>query len=334
MSQRPHTQASLFTPAGQIGVFGAVSASLTSLISGYLSGQAPQALLLSGPFGVGKRTLAQLLSLCLFCKEGDAAPCGQCKACKRLVSESHPDHLVLRLLPNAKSIKIDQVRDILSQLSQYPLEGGRRVVVLEDFDLFTVPAQNALLKAIEEPDQATSFILTATNEKAVLSTILSRCRLQRLPAWPDEALASFLTSRGLCEKTVQDLVPLSGGSPGTAMRLAEDEDFWSLKTRADEAFLGLRGPLGLPEASDKLKDFRQEASQLMDYLETKAIVSFNPETLNQSDPDTRRTASLRHRALLESLFLARRQLASNVTWQGIADQLLLNILEENQPCPW
>lgn len=290
--------------------------------------------MLSGPFGVGKRTLAKLLTLCLLCDNGEDVSCGQCKACRRVISGSHPNRLWLGLMPNAKSVKIDQVRDMLAQLSQYPLESGRRVVILEDFDLFTMPAQNALLKAIEEPDEITVFILTATNEKAVLPTILSRCRLQRLPAWPDDLLESFLAGQGFSAQTARDLVPLSGGSPGTALRLSGDEDFWTLKSRADEALLGLVDTSRLPETSDQLKEFRQEASQLLDYLEAKAIASFDPSASAKSDPQDFYDASRKHRAMLESLFLARRQRASNVTWQGTADQLLLNILEENQPCLW
>ncbi|NLC32423.1 MAG: hypothetical protein GX781_03905, partial [Clostridiales bacterium] len=246
----------------------------------------------------------------------------------------HPNYLRLGLLPNSKSVKIDQVRDILAQLSQYPLESGRRVVVLEDFDLFTVAAQNALLKAIEEPDDVTVFILTATNEKSVLPTILSRCRLQRLPAWPDDLLETFLIGRGLPAQTARDLVPLSGGSPGSALRLAGDEDFWGLKSRADKALLSLTNASQLPEVSDQFKEFRQESKQLLDYLEAKAIASFTPNASDPSDPEAFGKASRKHRAMLESLFLAQRQRASNVSWQGIADQLLLTILEEYQPCPW
>jgi len=330
LSHRPDYSA----PAELIDVFSAVSAPLKHLIFSYLSGQAPQSLMLSGPFGVGKRTLAKLLVLCLFCENRTDAPCGKCKACRRITSGFHPNCLRLGLLPNTKSIKIDQVREILAQLSQYPLESGRRAVILEDFDLFTVPAQNALLKAIEEPDEVTVFILTATNEKSVLPTILSRCRFQRLPAWPDDLLESHLISQGFSTQTARDLVPLSGGSPGTAMRMAGNEDFWALKSRADTVLFSPADLSQIPEISEQLKEFRQEAEQLLNYLEAKALASFSAGAPEHPDPEAYYEASLKHRAMLESLFLARRQRASNVTWQGIADQLLLNILEDNQPCPW
>ncbi len=290
--------------------------------------------MLSGPFGVGKRTLAKLLCLSLFCLEAQAAPCGNCKACKRLDSETHPNLHVIRLNPGEKSIKIDQVREMLSQLKRYPLEQNRRAVILEDFDYFTPPAQNALLKAIEEPDEATVFVLTAVNEKAVLPTILSRCRLQRMPAWPDDVLEAFLTDKGLPAQTARDLITLASGSPGTALMLVDDEDFWQLKSKADSALSGLAELSGLPAASDLLKDYRQDASQLLDYLESRAHVVFSAASSQTHDPEEWLTASRKHREMLESLFAARRLRASNVTWQGITDHLLLNILEEQHSCHW
>ncbi len=290
--------------------------------------------MISGPFGVGKRTLAKLLVLSLFCRDVDSAPCGSCKTCRRLIAETHPNLHILRLNAGEKSIKIDQVRDMLSQLKRYPLEQGHRAVILEGFDCFTPSAQNALLKAVEEPDEATVFILTAVNENAVLPTILSRCRLQRLPAWPDEMLASFLAEHGLSAEFARELVPLAAGSPGTALALSRDEDFWQLKSQADKALSGLKDWEDLPEASDQLKDIRQDADQLLDYLESRAHVLFGRQIQQAAGPGEREEASRRHRQMLEALFAARRFRASNVTWQGIADQFLLNILEEQQTCLW
>ncbi len=284
--------------------------------------------MLSGPFGVGKRTLAKLLCLCLFCQSDGDVPCGTCKSCKRLDAETHPNLLVIRAKPGDKSIKIDQVRDMLTQLKAYPLEKGHRAVILEDFDLFTVPAQNALLKAIEEPDEATVYLLTATNEKAVLPTILSRCLLHRLSAWPDALVINLLTQKGLSGEEARKLVSMASGSPGTALKLQNDEDFWSLKAKADYALDKLNNPAHLPEASELMKDFRYDADQLLNYLETRTyrdLVSAMPLS-----PE----ATRRHQATLEAIFLARRQRASNVSWQGIADQMLLNISEENTSCPW
>lgn len=310
-----------------------MSVSLASLAARYQSGSVPQALILSGPFGVGKKTLAILLCMCLFCRE-ESSPCGTCRACKRIEAETHPNLLIIRAKPGEKSIKIDQVRDILAQLKAYPLEKGRRAVLLEDFDLFTVPAQNALLKAIEEPDDATVYLLTAENEKAVLPTILSRCHLQRMTAWPDSMLNAFLTGRGLGEHEAASLTALASGSPGTALLLQSDEDFWQLKSKADSAINSLEQTADLVSASDQLKDFRFDADQLLDYLETKAHADFSEASQQSADADAIRERSRKHRAMLEALFLARRQRASNVTWQGITDQLLLNLTEEQTSCPW
>ncbi len=305
--------------------FSALSASFDTLANRYQSGSAPQALMLSGPFGVGKRTLAKLLCLYLFCQQDGAIPCGECKACCRVIAESHPNLLVIRLASGEKSIKIEQVRDMLAQLKLYPLEQGRRAVILEGFDLFTVPAQNALLKAIEEPDSSTLYILTAVNEKAVLPTILSRCLLQRMPAWPDELMADVLSQGDLDEETVSRLIPLSSGSPGMVLRLHQDDDFWQLKDKADRAFDALSNT---PEASDHLKDLKADAGQVLDYLETKAHADFMQNVKSAEGDLSFDEAAQKHRQTLEALFHARRQRASNLSWQAMTDQLLLTLSEE------
>ena len=321
-------------PEELIRTFRAISAALEILIASYQGGQAPHALMLSGPFGIGKRTLAKLLCLSLFCRQARPFPCGQCKNCKRVLSQAHPNLILLRLQTGEKSIKIDQVRDMLAQLQGYPLEPGRRAVILEDFDRFTPPAQNALLKAIEEPDESTVFILTAVNEKAVLPTILSRCRLMRMPAWPDEMLEELLLARGLPAQTVKDLIPLAFGSPGRAMALAEDEAFWQLKSRADTALSELKDLADLPAASEQLRDARQDAGQVLDYLEMRAHAALSEASLHPQDQKSLPAASREHRDMLEAIFTARRYHASNVSWQGITDQLLLDILEGHPSCHW
>ena len=292
---------------------------LPSLVREYASGRAPHALMLSGPFGVGKSTLATLLSMALLC-EGEDKPCGTCAACRQTERMSHANLLLLTPNDKQKSVKVEQARTLLAQLSSYPFLPGPRLVLLSGIEVFTPAAQNALLKVIEEPDAATYFLLTTSVEKSVLPTIRSRCRMFRLPIWPEPLITKLLMERGIKEAEALNLAELSAGSPGMALRIMDDAGFWTVKRLADENILSLREYSSFPAASRALKDAKDQADMLLDYTEGAAL------HLLRNEPDA--PTSLRVRKLLEALFQARIYRSSNVSWQAVSDKILLTMLEE------
>lgn len=306
--------------SGRIKAFKRLSGSLYSLISEYAQGHAPHALLLSGPFGVGKSTLSLLLTMALLC-EAEEKPCGMCPGCRGVRSGSHTNVITLKALPGSRTVKVEQARDLISSLSSYPFSRGMRVVKMELVDTFTPAAQNALLKAVEEPDDATCFILTSIQEKAVLPTIRSRCRHVRLPVWPPDMVEELMRAHGIPEHEAQDLSALCGGSPGKALQIREDEGFLAVRKAADASIFSIRDIYGFPAASALLKDVRDSADLLLDYAENAALRS-----IDRVNPDNENT--LRARRILEAVLISRKRRASNLSWQAVADEILLNILEE------
>lgn len=300
-------------------VFARLSDSLPLLLTQYANSQAPHALMLSGPFGVGKSTFARLLAQTLLCEASDK-PCGVCVACAKVRTDNHTNLLLVQAQEKQKTVKVEQARALLSSLASYPFGAGARVVLLQLVDSFTPQAQNALLKAIEEPDANTYFLLTCENESAVLSTIRSRCRMQRLPHWEEDLVVEVLLSKGVPRNEAADLARLGGGSPGSAMQIRQDPAFWQVKTLVDETILSLRTLSDFPAFSTRLRDQRDRADQVLDYVEQTALLRQQV----RGQPSSR--------VLLEGVLRARRQLASNVSWQAVIDSLLLYILEENTVC--
>ncbi len=96
----------------------------------------------------------------------------------RIQTGNHPDFL--RIRPDGASIRISQVRDLISTLSVRPFEGGRRAVVIFLAEAMTAQAQNCLLKTLEDPPSGTAFLLLCERPLMLLSTICSRC--MTLPA--------------------------------------------------------------------------------------------------------------------------------------------------------
>lgn len=308
---------------------------LDVLLGAYADQAAPHALLLSGPQGLLKEHLALFLAQSFLCASPDRRPCGDCGVCRRVLSGSYGNLLKLGLEKKEKSIKIDQLRRVLDQLALNPLERGARFVLVIDADLLTPQAQNALLKSLEEPDQGSYFILTTANEQAVLPTVLSRCLVQRLLPWPLERSARFLIEQGIDEKEALALAEAASGYPGRALALREDPRREALARLMEESFLSVRALKDIPRISFMLKDIREEAGHLLDLLEQQAQRALSARMLGKPLPPALKDAGASAlKTLIEDIYTARRYLASNVSWQAVADRLLFTIAKEIHQCQW
>jgi DNA polymerase-3 subunit delta' len=201
-------------------------------------GTLPPSLILAGPSGVGKRLVAVATAQALNCtgasqsgpfKEvgqsdplrGDA--CGTCAACTRIARGVHADVLIVEP-GDSGSIKIDQVRDIVERAGYRPFEGRRRVVIIDEADALVAPAQNALLKTLEEPPSSSVFLLVTSLPDLLLATVRSRCpRLQFRPLGADE-VAAGLVMRGWTEVEARAVAATAEGSIGRALQ-ASAADF-------------------------------------------------------------------------------------------------------------
>ncbi|MDI9520114.1 MAG: hypothetical protein QM308_03025 [Bacillota bacterium] len=308
------------TTARQTAFFEKLSGLIPSLIQQYATSKAPHALMISGQFGVGKATLAGILAQALLCTGGQK-PCGTCPECVKVQENNHANLLEVKLLDRQRSVKVDQARALLGSLATYPFSSGARVVLLHLADTYTPQAQNALLKAVEEPDPATFFLITCANEQAVLSTIRSRCQIFRLPPWPDELVQEALIFYGIMKSEAVELAELSDGSLGKALAIKDDAAFWNTKKLVDETILSFEKIEQLPAASKKLKDMKDKSDLILDYTQQAAQRLLKKKTLLKKD-------AARSRALLEGVFKARKQQASNLSWQAIIDCLLIESLEE------
>ena len=137
--------------------------------------QLSHALILSGPAGSGKHTLAGILAQAMVCSgEGDA-PCCRCPDCKKAAAGIHPDIITVLPEEEGKAITVDQIRRMRADAHIRPNEAARKVYVVEYAHRLREEAQNAMLKLLEEGPAYAVFLLLAENGGALLTTVRSRC---------------------------------------------------------------------------------------------------------------------------------------------------------------
>ena len=155
----------------------------------------PPCLVFSGPAGVGKRRLALALAAVLNCDVGPDATapdaCGTCRACLRIARGVHTDVIIIEP-GDTGSIKVDVIRSLIDRAMFRPFEGRRRVVIVDDADLLVPQAQNALLKTLEEPPDASVFLLVTSRPHLLLPTVRSRCPELRFGGLPAAEIVDLL----------------------------------------------------------------------------------------------------------------------------------------------
>ena len=204
-------------------------ASALAAIATMVRGPAPHAVLLVGPDGVGKTTLAADLAAGLLCTAAvPDRPCRACRACHLVDSGNHPDLHRLRPAGPGRQIviggpdaKYRGVKDLLTELQLMPVEGGARVAIIEGADRMNEDAQSAILKTLEEPPSGVTIVLCADQEARLLPTVRSRCFRVRLGFVGARDIESILADHGLADPpTAARLGRLAGGRPGLALAFA------------------------------------------------------------------------------------------------------------------
>lgn len=208
------------------------------LAAAYRAGKLPHALLLAGPLGVGKATLAFHLAchLLKFPRHDEApaalvAPEPESSLFRQVATGAHPSVLHLTRPANEKTkgfktvVTVDEIRRVSRFLSMTSHDGGYRVVIVDPADDMNVSAANALLKNLEEPPSRTVFILISHSPGGLLPTIRSRCQMVRLGPLGQgdliDALSTFDIKPPADEASRRALAERAGGSVRMAILLTQ-----------------------------------------------------------------------------------------------------------------
>ncbi len=221
-------------------------------IRAMIAGSPPHAIVITGPAGVGKTTLALDLAAGLLCDAPEPAdrPCRECRGCHLVERNSHAD--LHRLAPSGAGNQIrigargepepGTVRRLISDLALLPVEGGARVALIEKADRLNDEAQSALLKTLEEPPAGVTIILCADQEDQLLPTVRSRCVRLRLGPVAIRDTETILAEAGVADApTAARLARLSGGRPGIARVWALAPEAVTARAEIARSLLDLAG---------------------------------------------------------------------------------------------
>ena len=218
-------------------------------VGSMIRGAAPHAVLLVGPAGVGKTTLALDLSAGLLCTADDhlARPCGTCRACRLVASGGHPDlHRIgpegpgRQVVIGGPGARARGVRDLIADLALLPVEGGARVAIVEAAHRMNDDAQAALLKTLEEPPVGVTLILCADAEEPLLPTIRSRCARLRLGPVGTREVETILGEHGVADAPLASrLARITAGRPGLALSWARQPEALRVRDELSRSLLDL-----------------------------------------------------------------------------------------------
>jgi DNA polymerase-3 subunit delta' len=249
----------------------------------YRADRLPHGLVFAGPAGVGKATTAKALATLFLCENAKSEkPCGKCASCQAMDAAMHPDfHVVTRELiryhdKTGKSkgitLSIDVIRpELVEPASRKSVLGRGKFFLVEQADLMQAPAQNALLKTLEEPAGRTLIVLLTDQIDCLLPTIRSRSQTIRFSPLGEQTVVRELKKRGIEKSVAEQAARFTNGSLGVALKWIEDgviEPATQLVNQVDELFEG-RAPENLPAWFKKAGEAYAEKQLARDPLGSK-----------------------------------------------------------------
>jgi len=227
-----------------------MDASRRALASARAADRMPHALLIQAAAGTGGELLASWaaqLVLCTACGPQQVIPCAVCTACRRVARRQHPDLIDVGLIEESQQIRIEQVRELASELALTAHQGGYKVGILSPADTLNRFAANALLKTLEEPPARTLLVLVAAQPSRLPATILSRCQRIVVPM-PERAQSLAFLERVHAAGDWAAVLDVIGEAPLAAAQL-DPAAFARLRSDVTQALEALRAGRADPAAT-------------------------------------------------------------------------------------
>lgn len=299
------------------------------------------AYIFDGEKGTGKRDVMTFFVKLLLCESSiDNVPCETCRNCRRVDSGNHPN--IQQIEPDGNVIKIDQIRELISEMKMVGVEAGRKIYVIHHADKLNVASANMLLKFLEEPDGLVTAILLTEQIQAILPTIRSRCQHIKFAKLPRPILMEYLAQNGVAH-SMASTVSMVTNELETAISLAKEEQFALMRKtvlklieivqkNVHEAMLIVHDEW-LPTFKEKEEMELALDLLLFGYRDIVAIkanpdaVITYPDLYQTFQEIALRTSYDRLSAQMQAILTARASLNRNMNRTLLMEQLMLNLQE-------
>lgn len=291
-----------------------------------ISGTLSHAHLISGEDGIGKSKLANILS--------------------RLILQVSLDREYVDII-NYKSSKasfgVDDVRNIIDEVSKKPFEGDKKVIIIHDGNKLTTQAQNALLKTIEEPPTGVYIIILCESLELILDTIKSRCEIYKLTPLTKEELHKYIEVKGFKykEDEIRHSIAFSEGIPGRIDRYFNDESLKEIRVRIIELLkdINKNDPELILKNEDILANYKDNKEEILDItsslirdilihkeVENEEFI-INGDKLKDIKELTNNMSFKKLNNMIVKIEEARKNIKSNVSWVMTLRVMLMGFME-------
>lgn len=299
------------------------------------------AYIFDGEKGTGKVDIMQYFVKLMLCEQPEQnVPCETCRNCRRVDSGNHPN--IHQIYPDGQFIKIDQIRELVTEMKMMGIEEGRKIYVLHHADRLNIASANMLLKFLEEPDGDVMAILLTEQMQSMLPTIRSRCQHIKFQKIPHLILLQQIQENNV-SYSMASTVSMLTNELETAIFLANDEQFAqarktvlklveAIRKNVHEAMLVVHEEW-LPQFKEK-GEMEQALDLLLFAYRDIVALKANPEAAC-TYPDMLQTfkeAALhstyeRLSSQMQAILQARVSLQRNMNRTLMMEQLMLNLQE-------
>jgi DNA polymerase-3 subunit delta' len=296
------------------------------------------AYIFNGAKGCGKLTAARVFAAGINCTNKTDRPCGYCNSCKKTDIGANPD--ILYISPIGSSIKIEQIRELISAISKKPYENPYRIIIIENGDKMGHEAQDAFLKTLEEPQGNNVFILLTENFNTLHQTIISRCQLFNFQSVGKNIMRDYLTNKyNYNADEVGFAIEKSSGIIGRAIEILEKGEILS-----DDIYYDLLGRLLTKKRAtalaiyDEIIGNKEDALNLLIFLMEwfRDVLLYKYSKNNGSVPRKRRSLLEEYDrrikeedifAIIDKIKSGIRLMDFNINTKNIVDSIFLKIME-------
>lgn len=282
--------------------------------------------LIAGEDGIGKSKLANILAKLILNKELD---------------REYVDIINYKI--NKSSFGVDDVRNIIEEVSKKPFEGEKKVIIIHEGNKLTIQAQNALLKTIEEPPIGVYIIILCESLELILDTIKSRCEIYKLTPLTKDELYEYIRVKGFNfnDNEIESAIAFSEGIPGRIDRYFNDNDLKELRSKIIQLIKklsknDLQIVLEEEESLITLKDNKEEVLNILsgfirDILIYKEVENnsfiINGDKIQEINELTKEMSFKKLNNMIKTIEEARRNIKSNVNWAMALRVMLMGFME-------